>query len=399
MRKILVFLTVMSMVYLADATLADFVPGFLEKIMGNSLYMGLIISCSSLAGITMDLLFAQLLKNTSVKRMMLIPIMGAFIFAVLLLAARAWPVVLLLLLGMIVWGIYYEFFGFAAQQYVVEVAPPHGRASAWGVVEMVKCSAYMLGPLVGAKLASYGDEVVLYGVMITLIIAYSVIISVKIPSKPVVVELREIDLVAEVGHWKVLIEHIWPILTVSVFLGILDSFFWTSGALLTDKLAKEHWLGGYFLSVYMLPSLFVGGLVAKLELHQHKKKIALGLLFISGIILANISVIDSIYWYLAIVFLSSCFSAAAWPLVDAVYTDLLSRLGRERKHMIGLNNSTMSLAYVVGPSIAGLLTYYVGEVRGIASWGLVVAVVCLILFFVIPKKLLLPQTEIRKWEL
>ncbi len=165
------------MVYIVDAILADFVPGFLEKIMSNSLYMGLIMSCSSFAGIMMDLLFAQLLINTSVKRMMLIPIMGAFIFAVLLLAARA------------------------------------------------------------------------------------------------------------------------------------------------------------------------------------------------------------------------------WPLVDAVYTDLLSRLRRKRKHMIGLNNSTMSLAYVVGPSIAGLLTHYVGEVRGIASWGLVVAVVCLILFFVTPKKLLLPQTEIRKWGL
>lgn len=397
MRKLGLFLMVMSLVYLADAVLADFVPGFLEKILGNSMLMGLVMSCSSLAGITMDLLFAQLLKNATVKKMMLVPIMGASLFASLLLLSRQWPILILLVLAMVVWGIYYEFFGFAAQQYVVEVAPPHGRAGAWGIVEMVKCTMYMLGPLVGAKLALLGDDRLLYAVIITLIVAYLIILMVKIPSKPVVVELREIDLRAEIGHWKILIAHMWPILILSVTLGIMDAFFWTSGAVLNDKLAKIHPLGGYFLSIYMLPSLFVGGIVAKMELFNGKKRKAMSLLALSGLVLMMLTVYESVYWYLLIVFVSSTVAAIAWPLIDAVYTDLLSRMGRERKHMIGLNNSTMSLAYILGPSLSGFLAYYFGDAMSISIWGGVIMVVSIALLLVTPKKIKLPQEEIQTW--
>lgn len=398
MRKLGIFLLVMSLVYLADAVLADFVPGFMERVLGNSFWMGVVMSCSSIAGITMDLLFAQLLKGTSVKRMMLVPIMGAAVFALLLLLARQWPILLILILGMVVWGIYYEFFGFAAQQYVVEVTPPHGRSSAWGVVEMVKCSAYMLGPLVGAKLATHGEATLLWGVVITLIIAYLMILVVKIPAKPVVVEVYELDLRKEMGHWRVLIAHVWPVLILSVTLGIMDAFFWTSGALLTDKLAQQSPWGGYFLSVYMLPSLFMGGIMAKLMISSGKKRKALYLIIMGGIVLSMLNVFQTVPWYLGVVLLSSTLMAAAWPLVDAVYTDLVARMGRERKHMIGLGNSTMSLAYVVGPFLAGSLGLFVGEAGSIAVWGGVIVAVGVLLLVVTPKKLRLPEQEIQTWE-
>lgn len=345
----------------------------------------------------MDLLFAQLIKNATVKKMMLVPIMGASLFACLLLLARQWPILLILILGMVVWGIYYEFFGFAAQQYVVEVAPPHGRAGAWGIVEMVKCTAYMFGPLVGARLVLRGDSFLLWGVIVTLVLAYLVILMVNIPAKPVVVEIREIDLRTEIGHWRVLIEHMWPILILSVTMGIMDAFFWTSGAVLTDKLATQSPLGGYFLSVYMLPSLFTGALLSKLNIVEGKKRKAMILLGISGLFLTGLTLFQSIYWYLGVVFVSSTVAALAWPIIDAVYSDLLARMGRERKHMIGLNNSTMSLAYVIGPSLSGALAYFFGEAMSLSIWGGVIAFVSLLLLVVTPRKLKLPQSEIQHW--
>lgn len=329
---------------------------------------------------------------------MIFPIGGGLLFAVLLLLARQWPAVLLLVIAMAVWGLYYEFFGFATQQYVSEVAPPHGRASAWGVVSMVKSTVYMLGPLAGAWALRYGEAWVLGTAIILLILAYVLFRLIKIPSRPVVVEVHEINLRSEFSHWTVLFEHIWPILLASMVLGLVDALFWTNGTILNDRLALRSSLGGLFVSVYMFPSLLAPWVLSRMQIATAKKRKTYLLILASGIVLATIGLRNEVWWYLLIVLLSSFLLALAWPILDAVYTDLLARMGRERKHLIGLGNSTMSLAYVVGPFIAGTLAQYTGEVGSFVAMGILLAVTAGCLLFVTPRKLLLPQQEIGTWE-
>jgi MFS family permease len=90
-------------------------------------------------------------------------------------------------------------------------------------------------------------------------------------------------------------------------------------------------------------------------------------------------------------------TAVVSPLVDAVYTDVSSRMGSERKHMIGLASSTGSLAYVVGPIVAGALATVMSEPMVFSVVGGYALLVGIILLIVTPKKIHLPQAEIDSW--
>ena len=105
-----------------------------------------------------------------------------------------------------------------------------------------------------------------------------------------------------------------------------------------------------------------------------------------------------ISWQLAMVALASSALAVCYPLLEGVYTDFLSRMGSERTDLIGLTGSVINISYIVWPVIAGLIASKVGERITFFWLGVVVVVASVVLLLVTPRKLKLPQTEIKTWE-
>lgn len=399
-KRVSVFLSIMFFIFLADAVLSDWVPGYMQDVTGSATKMGFIMAFSSVVGLAMDFLFPQILRATTVKRLMIYAMGGGLIFAGILLWTTWWPLILLFLVAMAVWGVYYEFFGFMTQQFVAEVAPLPVRSGVWAILETFKSVAYAIGPLIGGWIltGAGGNQAVVAASMGALLLAFIGFRFARLRDRAVAVEVHEINLRAEIEHWIALAKHVWPILVMSLFIGLVDSVYWTTGTVLTDQLGKINAAGGWFLTLYMLPPLFVGFLVAKLGIYRRKKFWAEWLFLASGVCLAVITLIPSVWWYLLIVFVSSSLSALTVPLIDAVYTDLIARMGRERKHLVGLCNSMGSLAYIVGPIVAGLVSTQVGELPTFAVLGVGVAVVAIVLLILTPRKLKLPQGEIQAWE-
>lgn len=395
--KLGAYLSIMFFIYLSDATLSDFIPGFLEERLGSSLAMGLVMSTSSIAGILLDLMFAQLFRGTTVKKMILIAIGGGMLFVTLLMSVTYWPWIFLMIMSMAMWGLYYEFFGFASQQYVSEIATPEKRPSMWGMLEVIRSLAYTIGPIVGTWLILSGERHLLMFVFGILCFALAMFSIVRITSKPVVVEMEELSLKKEFGHWMVLWRHVWPLLLMSLMIVIIDSAFWTVGTIINDELSHVSRIGGLFVSVYMAPSMFVGFVINRIGIHDHKKRWAQIFMLFGGIVLAMLPSFNSVYWYLGVVLLFSTLTAMSWPLIDATYTDLVVRMGRERKHMIGLCSSVNSLGYIIGPILAGWLSGIVGNFETFAYYGVAIAILSCVLIIVTPRKLKLPQAEIQTW--
>jgi MFS family permease len=122
------------------------------------------------------------------------------------------------------------------------------------------------------------------------------------------------------------------------------------------------------------------------------------MLLLSNVVLIGIGLNKEIWWQLLVVIVSSILSGFAYPLVDAVYTDIVARMGRERKHLIGLSGSTFSLAYIVGPIVAGFIAQLVGEQQTFVVVGFGAALVNFVLLFITPKKLKIPTAEIHAWK-
>jgi MFS family permease len=404
----LVWLRVVTMslglffIFFSDAILSYFVPGFIQEALGGAAIMGLVVAFSSIVGLLADLLLPQLLKGLTVRKMIFWAVMASLAFSLILIFTTWWKLVVFMLLAMAVWGIYYEFLGFASCQFVADKVSLRCRSGAWAMMGTFKNLAYFLGPLIATRIALVGGDVSLlllaFGLTVVGLVVFLLLNRQKTVSAEVKVNWHEVNLLKEFGHWWVLLEHVWPVVIMSLLMGMIDATFWTTGAVFTEVLAKESWWGGLFLSLYTLPSLFMGIVIMKWGVYKGKKKLAEKFLLFSGVALLGMAVSGTTMWLLAMVLVSSILMAVAWPLVDAVYSDIVARMGRERKHMIGLSNSTISLAYIIGPVLAGLVADSVGERMTFAVMGGTMVGVCFFLLLVTPKKLKLPQHEIQGWD-
>jgi MFS family permease len=110
-----------------------------------------------------------------------------------------------------------------------------------------------------------------------------------------------------------------------------------------------------------------------------------------------LAVKQNVIWQLGVVLISSGLLSVTYPLTDAVYTDILVRMGHERKHLIGLTDSALNLAYIGGPILAGFMAQVAGEQKTFAITGGVMALIGLTLLLVMPKKIRLPQHQIAQW--
>jgi len=385
-------------VMFADAIVSFWVPNLLEDTFKSSVMMGLIVSFQSVVGLGADLIFPTLLRTATVKRFVVWGIVASICTSLVLLGSTFRPWVAVFLIAMTFWGVYYEFLGFAKHQFVADAVPIKDRAGAWGILGVFTNLAYFLGPLVGVWLLLRDVRAPSYTAIFLALISLTILfLSGKTHDRPMSVNIREVNLLAELDHWRVLFAKVWPIVVLSLFLGFIDATFWTIGAVLSVRLAEKSFLGGLFLPLYALPSLFIGFVVVKWGIYTGKKKMAETFLLASGIFLGAIAVSGNVIWLLVMVLLSSIMLAIAYPLTDGVYSDIVARMGRERKHLIGLNSSVINLSYIVAPIAVGLIASKIGERMTFSALGGATIIIAILLLIVTPRKLKLPQEEIKTW--
>lgn len=398
--KIAVMMAVVFFLYFGDAIISDFIPSYAQNALGGSLIMGILMSFSSLVGFIADLVFPQLLRSTSARKMILLAISSVFVTAGILLWTThfVYPVVFLLAMG--VWGLYYEFLHFGMSQFVVKTAPITERSGVWSIISVFKSLAYCVGPLAGSWLLLWkGSTYVILTYAIMGLVAY--LVWFALGYKNGIREDNEVEkfnILEEMKHWWVLLEHVWPILVVSLTLGMVDAAFWTTGVVLSDSLVQRNWLGSFFVPAYILPSIFVGFIIAKLGIYKGKKKLAEIFMLLTGLVMITFGITSSVEVLILISLLIGATTSVAWPLVDAVYSDISNRMGKEQKHMMGLSSSTVNLSYIIGPVVAGLFSSKIGEPKTMMTMGIFVLVVSVILLLITPKKLKLPQKEMKTWE-
>ncbi len=384
---------------LADALLSYWVPNYLNQIYKDESRVGIIIAFSSTTGLLADLIIPQLIRSISVRKLVFITICLLFIFSGLLIGATFKPVLIVILLAMATWGIYYDLLGFAQQQFVADATPLSYHTKAWGILGSIKSTSYFLGPIISSSLLLGNNSAPLYLSLVFIAISLILLtLTRKNHERQLLINSTKVNLLTEFNHWIVLAKRVWPVLIMSLFIGMVDSFFWTIGAIWSENLAKESFYGRMFLSAYVFPSLFVGLLLARMDIYKKKKRKAIILIFFSSVFLLLISVNQNVFWQLITVLISSIGLSAAYPLIDAVYSDLVERMGRAREHLIGLSDSTLNIAYIIGPIIAGTISSLFKEQYAFGALGLFGMLTSVVLYLLTPKKIKTPQNEIHGWE-
>ena len=211
-------------------------------------------------------------------------------------------------------------------------------------------------------------------------------------------EAMHLHLGVELSHWAKLFKAVWPMMIIFLLIGLVDAVFWTSGIVLSNNLGKEDVLGKFIVPLYVMPSMLAGTMIARWHPSDKKKKYGTIFFIVSAVFLSLIGFTYNIKLVLLLVGISSVFSSLAYPLIDAVFSDFTQRMGKERFHLIGLTNSAGSIAYIVGPILSGLIASFVGEQMTFSVIGIFVLLVSLFILFITPRKILLPQGDIKNWD-
>src|SRR5258706_791732 len=400
-QKIFIFSLILFFIRLADSIISFWAPNQIQGSLGNPIFMGAIIGLQSVVGLLADLVFSKFFRTITARRLAFFAIVISALTSLSLTAGFYLPYVAVFVITMILWGIYYELINFANFQFMGSAVPTHIRTAAWGFTGIFLSLAYFLGPFIASAALLHGIFITQGSIIIFLLAAFVLLSLTKKTHEAVAfqpVDFSDLNPLSEFKHWLTLSEYIWPIIIISLVLGFIDSTFYTIGSVWTEKLAHINPWGIWFLPLYLLPSICLGIPLSQWQIESGKKKLSEKFMALAGIILAGIAFSDSLPWQLTIVCLSSSALAICYPLLNGDYCDMIARMGREEKDMIGLTNSVTNLSYIVWPIFAGLLTSRVGERLTFAWVGIGVFVVAVILLFITPKKLKLPQEEIKSWE-
>ncbi len=394
------FSSIIFFIFLSDAIISFWVPNFLQNYFNNNaLLMGVVLSFSSLVGIIFDFTFPQFISKVTSTKLIFFSFLISILVGLSLLLGIFRPMILIFLISMGLWGIYYEFLGFADKEFVAHKVPLEEHSSAWAVISLFKSLAYFLGPAIAGWLFIRNENSPIFIAISFSIIGLFIFFSLKrTKEKEVSLNFKEFNLFSEFKHWAYLFKYVWPILILSFILWLIDCMFWTTGAVLGLSLTQKSFWGALFLPFYTLPSLIIWYPIAKVKISHGKKKRAIICIATAGVFLVLLGLFDKVFWNLAMVFLASTFLGIAFPFLDATYSDIIERVGKGDKHLIGMSNSIFSLSYIVGPIFAGFLVKISSESSSFSIMGIITIIVSLVLLLVTPKKLLVPKVEINKWE-
>ena len=383
----------------SDSLISFYAPVVIQETVGSSFWMGVIMSFSSFVGLTTDFIFPQILKDITTKRLLVLAGIISSVFYFLLLIATIRPFIILFLLGMGLWGIYYEFLAFSKQRFISTQIPRPLHSGATAFVFVFKGLSYTVGPILASFLLDNGHQLLLLvAIAISLTgLFFSLLMSKKqqMLSRP---EAMHLHLGVELSHWAKLFKAVWPMMIIFLLIGLVDAVFWTSGIVLSNNLGKEDVLGKFIVPLYVMPSMLAGTMIARWHPSDKKKKYGTIFFIVSAVFLSLIGFTYNIKLVLLLVGISSVFSSLAYPLIDAVFSDFTQRMGKERFHLIGLTNSAGSIAYIVGPILSGLIASFVGEQMTFSVIGIFVLLVSLFILFITPRKILLPQGDIKNWD-
>lgn len=404
LKNIYKFAFIIFFIFLADAMMSYTVPVLLTNHLHSSLWMGIIIGTSSIAGISCDFLFTKFFsrKNYVFFGIWLFLIAFSFPSSLLFLPKNIY----IFLLSMIVWGIYFELIKFTQFQYINKNVHYKDHAKSWGIFEFIHAFSLFLAPIIAGYLLNKSENLALSTSMALYIIGFTLFIFFEIFRKKKKADFTQENIKAngvrssavEIKIWEIILKKLWPIWLMFFALALTDTAFWTIGVLLSEELKTQHFLGLFILPAYKIPFLFMPFFANKISLVWGKKRTSFVASIIGGLILFIGALFIHSYNLIFVIFAFSMFISICYPLIYATFEDYVSRSDEVQNDIVGIQNSAFSAAYIIGPILAGILSTFLRYEIIMGIFGLNLVIFAYIAIIFTPRKIKIPHKELLEVE-
>lgn len=351
--------------------------------------MGLVLGFSSIAGAVFDIILSKFLKNTNFRRMFLFMLAGCAIFFTSLFASTS---VFVYLFAMAVWGLYWNLLTYGLYNFISTKQPEAAHASSWGVLDIFKGLGLVVAPLL-AGLAigeTVGTPLFATAFFVLAMVYLSYVLLLKVSSKPKTAPLHhKLHILRRHGFWKWMriLRILFPVLALYVLLCLYDLSLATIGPLVSEELGVLHQSGGFFLTLYHLPSVFMLWTVGNFTKKFGKKKVAFIGFGIGASITGLFAFLGLSLLLLPLIFVASLISAMAWPALKGAFADYISESPDYEKEIEILIDFMGNIGCVLGPIFAGVLADIVGNLPALSMVGVFCGISSFVLLRYTPKQI------------
>lgn len=379
---------------LFDGSVAYITPLKITQSGYSETFMGFIIGSSSIFGAIFDFILSKYLTNIHFRRVFFIMIILCLLFP-LLLSQNS---LIFYLLAMAVWGIYYDLSNFGTFDFVGRKVLPEEHSKKFGFIDVFRSLGYILAPVIISltiiKLISWQPFAAMF---VFIGFAFIFLILLARFSRKESQEFihtktyKNISLLKEMRLWKNVGIILLPVLLLTFFYNIFDSFFWTIGPILAEGYKELHPFNGLFLTFYSLPPLFVGWFVGNISQRYGKKRSAIIAFAIGSFLLTFFPLFHNPFIILISIFCVGIFTSFCFPAVDGAYADYISETALVEKEIEALVDFFTNLGYIIGPMIAGYIADTFGNAQAFSLLGIACCSVSLILLILTPRHIRIPS--------
>lgn len=351
--------------------------------------MGIIYSSSSVAGALFDYVMSRWVKRTTFRRILLVMFALCALYPLLLWQAKT---IWLMVFAMVWWGVYFDLYSYAAFDFVGRYEQEEKHAASFGVLQVFRALGGILAPLlVGLVVLDRVDfkpfalAWVFLGIgaiflVLLLLHRQRAVIHRQLEPRPPRRSFHELAIWRKVGRT------LFPVLSLTFFLYVMEAFFWTLAPLYSEQL-KLRTFGGLLLAAYTLPAIFVGWYVGRLTKRWGKKRTAFIALMLGSGIVALFGVIHTPYLLVGAAFIASCFISLSQPSIEGAYANYVAETPDAEREIEALQDFMVNLGYVVGPLIAGFLAQAIRIPAAFSALGVIGVVVALVLLKFTPRSI------------
>ena len=373
-----------------DGMISYLTPIIMESKGLSNTQIGLLISFSAICGAAFDLIISKYFRFSHYLRYFI------FVFIICL----SYPLFLWstnnffgFLLIMALWGLTYDFINFGIYDLIARVSPKNKRTYDISVIGTFKSLGYLIGPLLIAylisswslSLSSISFVYLFLSISLTLYVVLFSLSSSAEFFQPEPNSTKSIHWGAELKLWKKFGRVLWPVLIFNTTFFIFEATFWTLGPIFSQQFPDVKNFSFLFMGVYIFPSLFVIKFAQMITNRFGKKRTAYVSLIISSIFLLPFAIISNPIILLLMVFFSTIFATLAWSAIGGAFVDYVAESDINDNEIIGLKDFSANIGYVIGPTLAGILSDQFG-IRGTFT---ILSIICILivssLFSITPK--------------
>ena len=378
-----------------DGIISFVTPIFLVDRGFSLTEMGIILGSSAVAGALFDFILCKVLKKANYRRIFLVAFIVAATYPFIFWHAQ---IFWLYMVAMAIWGLYYDLINMAKFDFVGRYTEETEHASSFGVIQVFLTFGYMIAPLIaglaiGEKLNWTPFAVALIFLTMAFIFFVMLWLLRKKDAEPSIASTKPLNVLVEASLWQKIGKIILPVLILTLFLNILDSFFWTIGPIFGESFKNFQAFAGLFLTIYSFPILIMGWFVGKITARFGKKRTAFYSFFIGSLILALIPLTTGPVMALVIIGLSSFFTALSWPAINGVYADYIGEAPIYSKEIMSIEDFFANSGFIVGHIISGFLADQLGYGNSFLAMGLIGALLAIILMIFSPRKIKMPNVS------